>query len=242
VVTTLTLTGFVGVPVVDADGARVGRLSDLAARLDAPVPVVTRLLYRSGPLGRQHGIPFSAVAALDASPIRLSLSGEKLRDDPLHGDELLLRRHVLDAQIVDLVGRRLTRVEDVLLDRDGSVLRVAGVEVGAGAALQRLGLGRIAGRLPTRVVPWDALHLTSGRGHALQLEAAASAFRRLGPEAVGELAARLPAHHAEQLLAGVRPETATEARGYGERALRKRPRRFRLARARLARARRRARS
>jgi hypothetical protein len=33
VVTTLTLTGFVGVPVVDAAGVRVGRLSDLAARL-----------------------------------------------------------------------------------------------------------------------------------------------------------------------------------------------------------------
>jgi sporulation protein YlmC with PRC-barrel domain len=232
VVTTLTLTGFVGVPVVDADGERVGRLSDVAARLDAPVPVVTRLLYRSGPLGRQHGIAFSAVAALDASTIRLSLSGEELRDDPLHDDELLLGRHVLDAQIVDVVGRRLTRVEDVLLEHRGSMLHVAGVEVGAGAALRRLGLGRLAGRLPTRVVPWDALHLTSGRGHALQLEADASAFRRLGPEDVGELAARLPAHRAEQLLAGVRPETAAEARGYGERAVQRRPRHFRLARAR----------
>jgi hypothetical protein len=232
VVTTLTLTGFVGVPVLDAAGVRLGRLSDLAARLDAPVPLATRLLYRSGRLGRQHAIPFSAVAALDTSTIRLSLSGGDLRDDPLHGDELLLRRHVLDAQIVDVVGRRLTRVEDVLLEREGSLLRVAGVEVGAGAALQRLGLGRLSGRLATRVVPWDALHLTSGRGHALQLEAPASAFRRLGPEDVAELAARLPAHHAEQLLAGVRPETATEARGFGERALRKRPRRFRLARAR----------
>jgi hypothetical protein len=232
VVTTLTLTGCVGLPVMDAAGARVGRVSDLAARLDAPDPVVTRLLYRSGQLGKQRGISFTDVAALDASAIRLSFAGEELREDGLRDDELLLRRHVLDAQIVDVVGRRLTRVEDVLLEGDASLLRVAGVEVGAGAALRRLGLGRLAGRLTSRVVPWDALHLTFGRGHALQLEATASAFRRLGPEEVAQLAARLPAHHAEQLLARLRPETAAGARTHRARALGRRPRRFRLARAR----------
>jgi hypothetical protein len=118
-------------------------------------------------------------------------------------------------------------VEDVLLEQDGPSLRVVAVEVGAGAALRRLGLGRIAGRLATRIVPWEALHLTSVRGHALQVEATASALTSLGPEEVAELAGRLPAHHAEQLLARLPSGTAA-----GARALGRRPRRFRLARAR----------
>jgi sporulation protein YlmC with PRC-barrel domain len=226
-VTTLGLTECLGLPILDADGVRVGRLSDLAAHLDDDVPVVSRLRFRTRRLGGQHDIPFSAVAGMDASGIRLGVPADELVEGPLREDELLLRRHVLDAQIVDVVGRRLTRVEDVLLERDGPSLRVVAVEVGTGAALRRLGLARLAARLTTHIVPWDALHITSGRGHALQVEATASALHGLGPEEVADLAGRLPAHHAEQLLARLPSGTAAAARALGRRS-----RRFRLARAR----------
>ena len=66
----------------------------------------------------------------------------------------------------------------------------------------------------------------------LHLDATASAYRRLGPEDVAELAARLPAHRAEQLLASVSPEAAADTRTHAARALGRRPRRFRLARTR----------
>ena len=65
-----------------------------------------------------------------SSQIRLRAPAGELSDDPRREDELLLRRHVLDAQIVDVVGKRLTRVEVVLLERDASRLRVVGVKVG----------------------------------------------------------------------------------------------------------------
>jgi hypothetical protein len=49
----------------------------------------------------------------------------------LIADELLLARDVLDCQIVDLAGRRVTRASDVVLAAaPGGDLVVAGVELG----------------------------------------------------------------------------------------------------------------
>ena len=53
--------------------------------------------------------------------------------EALASDEILLKRDVLDTQIVDVVGQRLARVADVLLARTaGGRLEALGVEVGFG--------------------------------------------------------------------------------------------------------------
>ena len=81
---------------------------------------------------------------------------------------VLLVRDVLDTQIVDVVGQRLARVADVVLTptADGH-LELIGVEVGFGGVLRRLHLPVL--RSGEDVVVWSDLHLTSERGHAVQL-------------------------------------------------------------------------
>ena len=52
-------------------------------------------------------------------------------EDELAADELLLARDVLDTQIFDLGGRRLTRVADIELAWRDREVRVVGVDIGA---------------------------------------------------------------------------------------------------------------
>ena len=162
------LTELVGAPVVGPGGERVGRLVDLAADADDPHPVVTGLVVRAG--GERLAIPAGAVAGWDAAAVTLA-AGYRSAEAESELGAALLSRDVLDTQIVDVGGRRVTRVADVMLaERDGR-LRVVGVDVGAGAVLRRLGLRRIGARLGERRLPWDELHPLHDRARSLVVDA-----------------------------------------------------------------------
>ena len=88
------LSDVLGTTVIGPRGERVGKVADLAASLADAQPLVTQLAVR----GRWY--PWSAVQAFD-SEVRLrdTTSAESQRG-------LLLGRHVLDSQVVDLDGKR----------------------------------------------------------------------------------------------------------------------------------------
>jgi hypothetical protein len=217
----LTLSSLTGRSVRTADGRVGGVLRDLTVRLSDERPRVERLLVVRRRV--HHLVPWSAVA-LDGD--RVIVRGEQadrlLRADRLHvdddgldldADELLLARDVLDCQIVDLKGHRLTRASDVVLSRtpEGGELELVGVEVGFAAMLRRLGFEWFAQRLRRQVVPIDELHLTSVRGHQVQLAAATSVVHRLDAAGLSHLVTRLDVAKATEVLDAVGPGRAAEA-------------------------------
>jgi hypothetical protein len=209
----LLLSELIGRPVRDPTGEESGRLRDLAVRLSEPYPSVTRLL-----VGRRR-----ARWAIDwARASNLGDQALELRETPAPGagalgrDELWLAEHVLDTQVIDVAGRRLVRVGDVALEREGASLRLAGVEIGKAAVLRRLGLRRLARRAGSELIDWRELHLTSRRGHALQLRTTAARVHRLTAAELDAVVARLPAHRATELLEAVEPVGA-EAVGHPRR-------------------------
>jgi hypothetical protein len=118
--------------------------------------------------------------------------------------DLLLGRHVLDSQIVDLDGKRLRRVGDVELVEDGGELRLVAVDVGTGALARRLGLHALARHLSSRTVAWQRLHVVARPAHALQLAAPAAAVHRLDEDELATLLEQLPPAHGEEVIARVR--------------------------------------
>lgn len=207
----LLLSGVTGREVVGPDGRGVGRLADLTVRVDGDQPVVNRLLVtrRGGPTLL---IPWAAVDDFDGPVTLAAAKGFEVPTlaEALGPDELLLVRDVLDTQVVDVVGQRLARVADVLLSREGDgPLVLAGVEVGFGGVIRRLGLG--AGRVSWDVVDWSDLHLVSDRGHSVQLSAPRSAVHRLDPHGLAALISRVDVDAANQILAAHDPQTAAEA-------------------------------
>jgi sporulation protein YlmC with PRC-barrel domain len=166
----LRLSEFLGARVVDTEGLALGRLVDVVVRLE-PHPRAVRLRIRRG-RRRLADVDWKDVAAVDSEGVRIR-PGTKTAPATLADHELLLERHVLDAQIVDLTGKCLTRVGDVELLVEDDSLSVAGVEVGAAPLLRRLGLRFPVGRSAS--IPWADLRLTSERGRRVQLAVVAPA-------------------------------------------------------------------
>lgn len=213
--TLLRLSEVLGRRVRTSAGADAGRLADLSVRLGPEHPRVVRALVRA------RGAPGVLVAAdsLDlAGPQVRARPGADLPASadghlplPLAPDELLLGRDVLDTQVVDLHGRRLSRVSDVLLRATYSGLEVVGVDLGAAGLLRRLGLGRLGAWAGVLEVDWPHLHLTSPRGHLVQLGTDTAPFRQLDAPGLAELLARLSTPRAVDVVRATEPARAAAA-------------------------------
>jgi sporulation protein YlmC with PRC-barrel domain len=133
--TVVLLSRVVGLPVLSSDGTRVGRVVDLTVQLPATTPVVHHVAVGDHG-GARHLVPWSVVGRVTDRDLRLAIAGPEVAAHELPGSahlpdvvadhELLLGRDVLDSQVVDLTGRRLTRVWEVLLaPRDDAAVLVS---------------------------------------------------------------------------------------------------------------------
>ncbi|MET0973813.1 MAG: CBS domain-containing protein [Thermoleophilaceae bacterium] len=207
----LALTDYLGQDVFDAADARIGVVADLAARLGGPAPRITRLIVRAG-RREQFALPWEEVADFERSGVVLRRTAEELdrRAQPAE-DELLLLRDLVDTQIVDVAGRRLVRAGDVDLERRDSQLVLAGVDVGGGALLRRLGLRRLARRFSSRCLPWSELYAASPAAHTVQLRVDRERVAGLGPAGLAQVIGRLPPAHGADVLRSVGSELAADA-------------------------------
>jgi sporulation protein YlmC with PRC-barrel domain len=199
-------TDELGRAVRRGDGTRIGKVDDLVVALGETDPYVVALRVRVG--RRRCRVPWSAVASFAEEVV---ITADPI-DDELAGDELLLARDVLDTQIFDFGGRRLTRVADIELVWRDRELRVVGVDIGAAPLLRRLGLGVFARRAAVKLIPWNELHLTSVRGHEVQLNTPTARVHTLTVEELAALGARLPPHARSRLYARLRANVAGRAR------------------------------
>jgi sporulation protein YlmC with PRC-barrel domain len=211
----LRLTDLIRSDVLGPTGRDWGRLADLSVHLDRPAPAtLARLLVTDR--GTRTWVAATAVDRDTLTSGRIRLLADPETDatgatDHLADDELLLRRDVLDTQIVDVKGRRVSRVGDVVLTVTGDAIEAVAVEVGGASILRRLGLRRRADRSREQAVAWGDLHLTSDRGHLVQCRTEAALVHHLDVPELAELVARLPSAHAVDVLASVPPERAEQA-------------------------------
>lgn len=228
----LLLTDLVGRRVSGDAGRVLGRLADLTVRLGSTDVIVDRILVQAGH-GRRMMVPWPAGSTIQHRTIRLVSSASAVtptRDDSgLDADEIRLVRDVLDTQVFDISGERLARVADVVLARrpDGRVHPV-GVEVGFGAVLRRLGLARLVSRSAPDTVAWADTHLTSERGHAVQLATPRAAVHLLDARGLASLITRLDTGSAIEILSARGPLMAADVirashPATGERMLRAMP-------------------
>ena len=229
----LWLTEVIGQEVRDATGGVIGRVRDLTIRLDteAPHARVVRLAFGARrPI--THLVDWADIESFEADEVILRVESATIPRVlepgplPLTYDELLLVRDVLDTQIVDIAGFRLARVADVALTRTSRrELELVAVEVGFGRVVHRVGFDRLAERFARSAVEWTDLHLTSDRGHDVQLATPRSAVHRLDPRELAELVSRLDTESALEVVDVVGSERTAAAlevapHAVGERVLR----------------------
>ncbi len=171
--------------VVDRDGQVVGAICDLATRQPngtIDTPTVQRLVIRPHRVWRNaSGRPREAlilawdlVGALEHQHIRLRQTQTELAPSSLEAGQILLRKHIMDQQIVDCRGFKLHRVNDIALGFSEGTLQLLGMDTGVRGFVTRLahrsGLLRILrplhDRLHQRLICWDFVErVEPARGH-----------------------------------------------------------------------------
>src|SRR5437660_1261339 len=140
--------------VYDIEGRRLGALRDICVTLHETFPVVTALIVHS-PLGNSHNdmiIPWYQVDSLEEPQIHLVVKQANVATYIPQPDELLLRRDILDKQIVDTQGFRVVKVNDLKLAQIKRTVRLIGVDISLSGLLRRLGILSPVEQL-TRVLP-----------------------------------------------------------------------------------------
>lgn len=191
----LRLSEILGRRVAVAEEA--GRLAELAADPADEYPAISALRVRAkGRPTREYR--WVDVQRFDPGELVLRRDAQPVAADP---GQLYLAEHLMDLQIVDLVGKCASRVGNVLLAQDGTRLRVAGVEAGAAPCSGAWGSARLAGR----VIDWRDLH------HTISLGSPGARVHDLSPQELAALLASLPSARGAEVVRAVEPRRAGDA-------------------------------
>jgi len=166
------------VTVRDATGREVGHVQDMALEADlGGKPFVeylgVHLLWtdRVGEIELVRRaedlallIPWSDVTSASEEVVTLKSTHPDFPVQTAAG-RWLIRKDILDKQMVDPSGSRIHRVDDVVLVVEGARLKVAGLEVSKGLLLTSSALRRYlaeirrkhASRSESEVIPWEAV-------------------------------------------------------------------------------------
>lgn len=189
-------------------GETIGRLEDLIVRIDDDrYPPITGLVVRDG--RRHFFVPASHLQALNGVA-RLASSTVDLQPFTRRNDEVLLRKDVLDHQLIDITGRRIVRVNDIqLVDVEG-VYRVAGVDISPQALVRRLGPRAMADRIVGRqIIDWaDVQYLASAA--PVQLKVSYDRLSELNPVDLARIVDALSYREGAEIVAALDDETAAE--------------------------------
>jgi magnesium transporter len=153
VVAMIFLSTLLRAGVFDRTYTRVGVLSDLCISLRETFPVITALVVQSGQSSRQPMIiPWSQVRTIEEKPLLLNVDASDITVYQPREDELLLKRDLLDKQIVDTQGFRVVKVNDLKLAQIKRTARLIGVDISFSGLMRRLGLLTIASAV-SQVLP-----------------------------------------------------------------------------------------
>ncbi|MGN0301650.1 MAG: magnesium transporter, partial [Anaerotardibacter sp.] len=191
----------IGEPVIDANGEKLGTISDLAISTGEVFPRITSLAFK-GPGQTPFMISWRKyVEDFSEEGITLKVDRTAIRFSYLQPEEVLLARDLLDKQIVDTQGMKVVRVNDLKLSSSGSQLRLLGAEVGLRGLLRTLhpSLEKIALKVSNllrkpfeeRIIAWNYMDLLDRDLSEVQLSVTHTRLEELHPADVADILEQL---------------------------------------------------
>ena len=215
----VALSELLGAPVRDAAGTVRGRVREVAV---APQDHPTRVAYLivKTPDGERM-LPSDGVKSYGHS-VR---TNEGARWEPFTPSDgvLLLRRDLLDQQIIDVHGHKVVRVNDVEIEstpiNNHLLLNVKSVNVGARGAVRRLCKGivprptlrRLLDKIPAHEIPWQYVDLLeTDPSRRVKLKIAYEGLSSLHPADIADIVEDLPPAEREAVFETIDEEVAAE--------------------------------
>lgn len=216
----VALSEMLGVAVRDTSGTVRGRVREIAVSPQEHATRIAFLVVRT-PEGDRI-LPAESVRSFGAS-VRATSDMSSWQPFTSFDGVLLLKRDLLDQQIIDVHGRKVVRVNDVELYSNPLdshiVLDVLAVDVGARGAVRRLASGLVPSftlralleKIPPRVIPWQYVDLIeTDAARRVKLKIAYEGLSKMHPADIADIVEDLPPAEQKAVFEALDEEVAAE--------------------------------
>lgn len=211
------LSSVIGRSVINNKGEQLGILRDLIMIPGDVFPEVSHIIFKS-PKGVQS-LPWSEVALF--THIVISSAGINppgLRPYETQEGEILVKRDLLDKQIVDVNGAKVVRVNDIKLGNLNQKLCIFSVDIGFRGLLRRLGYERFGGfiartlrkEIPQTEISWEYVQPLEIHSSKLALNIARNQMNELHPADLADIIENIPIQSIRTVLDSMDAETTGE--------------------------------
>jgi CBS domain-containing protein len=199
----LHLSQVVGSPLRDANGEQLGRVEDAIVRLGgAGYPPITGFLVNVA--GRTSFLGVERVSDIGPGGVVLREAKLDLRPFQRRPDEVLLRRDVLDRQLINVEGARLVRANEIELALVAGTWRVVGVDTGPRGGLRRLLPKRLGAHIATgEFLDWASLEPFVGHVPSVRLRVPHPKLAKLHPAQIADLVEAASRSEGEEIIQAV---------------------------------------
>jgi hypothetical protein len=208
----LHLSGILNRPLVDAvTGDRLGRVRDVIVRIgDSPHPPVTGLVVKIG--GRELFVPVRKISAIEPGQVTFNGAKVDLRRFERRPGELLLAQDLMARHLINLVGGRIIRANEIELARTENGWEVVGVDPTARGMLRRLLPGRLGQRSGAgAIVDWGSIEPFVSHVPTARLRIPYRKLARLHPAQIADLVEAASHEEGEEIIEAVGQNPALEA-------------------------------
>ena len=216
----VALSEMLGAPVRDASGAVRGRVREISVAPQEHPTRIAHLIVRTA--DGERFLSLSDLKSAGATVRTTTDASTWERYTPSDG-VLLLKRDLLDQQIIDIHGRKVVRVNDVELEstpvNSHLLLNIVAVDVGARGAIRRLTKGlmpsftlrALLDKIPPRVIPWEYVDLIeTDPARRVKLKIAYEGLAKLHPADIADIVEDLPPAEREAVFETIDEEVAAE--------------------------------
>lgn len=201
------ISQIMGKSVVDMDGAKVGKVTEVLAfqKTGTPLPLLTAV--EIGYKKETRMIPIANIAVLFGPAAVLNKKITEIKDYKPSKKDLHLERDILDKQIIDINGARVVRVNDLDIVRVNGSMYVANVDISVAGIMRRLGFRGLphkpaegeSNARKTGIISWDAVELISS-DEPMRLKVPSEKISDLHPADLAEILSDLSRAEGSRLL------------------------------------------
>jgi magnesium transporter len=185
---------------------------------------VASLSIRDGRTKVQRAIGWQDITAVESGQVTLRVTEDRI--EAAQHDETLLRLgyDLLDQQIIDVNGRKVVRVNDLLLEirpvENQPEFFLFGVDIGLGGAVRRLLHGavpsgwirQVEGRVKQTIIPWNYVNLIEADPRRqVKLNITHQALGEMHPADLADIMEELTPQERQSIFASLDDETVAEA-------------------------------
>jgi CBS domain-containing protein len=206
------LSGVLKKPLRDAKtGDRLGRVEDFIVRIgDVPHPPIVGLVVKIG--GRDLFVPVRKISDIKPGGVTFDGARVDLRRFERREGELLLARDLMARHLINFVGGRLIRANEIELARVGDGWEVVGVDPTARGLFRRLLPGRLGQQSRAgAIVDWASIEPFVSHVPSARLRIPYRKLSRLHPAQIADMVEAASHEEGEELIEAVSEDPALEA-------------------------------